>query len=177
MSNAGLCCVSDASRSAVDMALAGGARVGLAPGGIAEMFEGYPKPGTHPDEEYAIVNSRKGFIRLAIKHDVPVVPVFCFGATKMLKRLQLPSFFEQISNMMRVSICIFYGAWGLPIPFRQKLLYVMGDPIYPPLPSSDHSSLQRQVDVMHAEFCNALSHLFEKYKRSYGWDRKVLKLV
>ena len=45
---------SDASRLSVDRALAAGDRIGLAPGGISEMFEGYPKPGTHRDEEYAI---------------------------------------------------------------------------------------------------------------------------
>jgi 1-acyl-sn-glycerol-3-phosphate acyltransferase len=157
--------------------LADGARIGLAPGGIAEMFEGYPKPGTHPDEEYVIINSRKGFIRLAIKHGVPVVPVFCFGVTKMLKRLQLPALFEQVSNLLRVSICIFYGAWGLPIPFRQKLLYVMGDPMFPPTPSGDEAALNQQVDLMHSEFCNKLTGLFERHKRSYGWDRKTLKLI
>ena len=72
---------SDASRSAVDKALSEGSRIGVAVGGIAEMFEGYPKHLTHPDEEYTIV--RKGIVRLAIKHGIPIIPVYCFGSTKL----------------------------------------------------------------------------------------------
>jgi 2-acylglycerol O-acyltransferase 2 len=139
------------------------------------MFEGYPKPGTHPDEEYAILRNRKGFIRMAIKHSVPVVPVFCFGATKMLRRLQLPAFFEALSKALRISLCIFFGAWGLPVPFRQKLTYVMGNPMWPDKRSAQ--SFEDQVDAMHSEFCKELTNLFERYKGSYGWDHKTLKLV
>ena len=128
---------SDASKASVDAALSQGDRIAVIPGefqsryipeknlvsqinvgGIAEIFEGYPKPNTRPDEEYAIV--RSGFLRLAIKHGVPVIPVYCFGATKMLRRLQLP-LLETISNYLRISLCIFYGVCGLPIPFRQRL--------------------------------------------------------
>ena len=116
-----LCTNRDASRSDVDRALAQGHRIGLAPGGISEMFEGYPKAGRQPNEECIILNSRKGFLKMALKHKVPVIPVFTFGGSKMMKRLQLP-LLEKISNLIRISICVCYGVWGLPIPFRKKLL-------------------------------------------------------
>jgi 2-acylglycerol O-acyltransferase 2 len=171
--------ISDASRSSVHRALTDGARIGLAPGGIAEMFEGYPKPLTHPHDEYAIV--RKGFLKLAWQHQIPVIPVYCFGATKMLRRLQLPHVVESISLLLRVSICILFGQWGLPIPFRQKLLYVMGNPIIPPpLDGNDGIDQQRQqqqVDDMHAKFCQELLRLFEAHKESYGWGRKTLRIL
>lgn len=174
----------DASKSSVDQALSEGHRIGLAPGGIAEMFEGYPKPLTHPDEEYAILQSRKGFIRMAVKHGIPVIPVYCFGATKMLKRLQLP-LFENLSKLLRISICVFFGSWGLPMPFRQRLLYVLGRPIFPPQledgstpPLSEDSPLfEKLVGVMHKTFCEELQSLFERHKETYGWDRKKLRLV
>jgi len=57
--------------------LADGKRIAVVPGGIEEIFEGYPKSSAHPNEEYAIV--RKGFLRLAVKHGIPVVPIYCFG--------------------------------------------------------------------------------------------------
>jgi hypothetical protein len=181
---------SDASRSAVDQALFEGSRIGIVPGGIAEMFEGYPKPSTLPHEEYSIV--RKGFLRLAVKHGVPVIPVYVFGATKMFKRLQLPVL-ERLSLFFRVSLVVFFGAWGLPIPFRQRLLYVMGQPI---MPSSlvggggggganmnDNTGtlavagVEQQVDDMHARFCDELLRLFDRHKESYGWGHKTLKLL
>ena len=174
---------SDASREEVNRALSEGSRIGLAPGGIAEMFEGYPKIGTHPDDEYAIV--RKGIFRLAVQHGVPIVPVYCFGSTKLLRRLQLPSLVEKISLLLRVSLLVFYGKGFLPIPFRQKLLYVMGKPIYP---KADHqqvgvsiavndSTTDQEVDEMFSRYCEEMVRIFERQKESYGWAHKSLKLL
>lgn len=174
----------DASRPAVERAIAGGDRIGVAPGGIAEMFEGYPKPMTHPNDECVLLQSRKGIIRLAIKYGVPVVPVYCFGSTKILKRLQLPSIVETISNALRTSICLFFGKFGLPLPFRQRFLFAIGDPIFPPTYGRDNSILaqssslnQNCVDEMHQHFCDEVVNLFNKYKDSYGWDHKTLQIV
>ena len=68
--------------------------MGLSPGGIAEMFV----PTTHPNEEYALLARRKGFIRISIKHQVPIVPIYVFGGTKMFHRLSLPNIFEYLSK-------------------------------------------------------------------------------
>jgi 1-acyl-sn-glycerol-3-phosphate acyltransferase len=162
----------DASRLSVDQALSEGSRIGIAPGGISEMYEGYPKPGAHPDDEYAII--RKGIVRLAIKHNVPIIPVYCFGSTKLLHRLQLPSIVEQISLLLRASFVIFFGQWGLPIPFRQKLLYVLGQPIFPPQNIGD---LSEQVNQMHSKFCEELMRIFDRHKEAYGWGHKTLKIL
>jgi hypothetical protein len=178
----------DASRACVDQALDQGSRIGIVPGGIAEIFKGYPKPGTLPNEEYSIVG--KGFLRLAIKHGVPVVPVYCFGATKMFKRLHLP-LLENLSLVLRISLVVFFGACGLPIPFRQKLLYVMGQPIMPGSGGSGSDNdntvsttattngiiMDQQVDDMHARFCDELLRLFDHHKEAYGWSHKSLKLL
>jgi 1-acyl-sn-glycerol-3-phosphate acyltransferase len=163
----------DASRPSVDRALSQGSRIGLAPGGIAEMFEGYPKHLTHPDDEYTIV--RKGIMRMAIKHGVPIIPVYCFGSTKLMKRLQLPDIVERISLLLRVSLVVFFGKWGLPMPFRQKLLYVMGQPIFPPeTANGENSILDQQVDEMQSQFCEELVRIFDRHKESYGWGHKSL---
>jgi 2-acylglycerol O-acyltransferase 2 len=136
------------------------------------MFEGYPKAGTFPNEEYSIV--RKGFLRLCVKHGVPVVPVYVFGATKMFRRLQLP-LLERLSRLIRMSIVVFFGVWGLPIPFRQRLSYVMGDPIAPE--QKYNGAVEDQVDDMHQRFCDELIRLFERHKEAYGWGHKTLKLI
>ena len=167
----------DASRTEVDRALSEGARIGLAPGGIAEMFEGFPKPKTNPNDEYAILESRKGFVRMAIKHGVPLVPVYTYGATKMLNRLQLPAIVERLSNLLRVSLCVFFGRFGLPIPFRTKLLYVVGRTLYPPVASADGDEFRDQVDTLHAAFCEELRRIFERHKGSYGWEDKRLNII
>lgn len=153
----------------------------MAPGGIAEMFQGYPKPSAHPDEEYVILKQRKGFVRMAVKHGIPLIPVYCFGATKMFKRLQLPDFVEHLSNILRISICVFFGSMGLPVPFRQRLLYVIGSPIMPSSTGGHDggagTDFEDQVSQTHSRFCEELLALFERHKESYGWDRKTLRIV
>jgi hypothetical protein len=170
---------SDASRPAVDRALSEGSRLGLAPGGIREIYESYPKHLTHPDDEYSIVGH--GIMRMAIKHRIPIIPVYCFGSTKLLKRLQLPNIVERISLMLRASLVILFGQWGLPVPFRQRLLYVIGKPIYPPTAvlgllsnGQNTTGLDRQVDEMHSSFCEELVRIFDRHKESYGWSHKSL---
>jgi hypothetical protein len=164
----------DASRTSVDHALSQGQRIGIVPGGIAEMFEGYPKPNTTPDEEYAIV--RKGFLRMAIKHGIPVVPIYCFGSTKFFKRLHL-NVLERVSLLIRVSTCLFFGKYGLPIPFRQRLMFVIGQPIHPPQGSGSDNHAEERVDQMQKQFCDELMRLFERHKEAYGWSHKTLKLL
>lgn len=161
----------DASKTKVDRALARGERVGVIPGGISEMFTGYPRSGCHPDEEYAIV--RKGFLRMALRHQKPVIPIYCFGSTKLFRRLELPSL-EKLSNWLRMSFIVFYGVCGLPIPFRQRLTYIVGEPITPPFPSG---SEEAHVNALHDAFCDELHRLFERHKNAYGWGHKTLTLL
>jgi 2-acylglycerol O-acyltransferase 2 len=116
---------------------------------------------------------------MAIQHGVPIIPVYCFGSTKLLKRLQLPAIVDKISLMLRVSLVLFFGQWGLPMPFRQRLLYVMGKPIYPPEGSSGDSPvlLNQQVDEMLSRYCEEMERIFDRHKESYGWAQKTLKTI
>jgi 2-acylglycerol O-acyltransferase 2 len=180
--------IRDATKTIVDRAIQEKSRIGLSPGGIAEMFV----PTTHPNEEYALLAQRKGFIRMSIKHNVPIVPIYVFGATKMFHRLSLPSIFERLSKWFKLSLCIFYGRLGLPIPFRQKLLYVIGHPLFPPsLTHLSHSddggantknpsssdSFQNKVNEFHQIFCEKIVELFNCYKKYYGWEHKNMCII
>ena len=143
------------------------------------MFEGYPKQGSHPDDEYAIV--RKGIFRLALQHGVPIVPVYCFGSTKLLRRLQLPPIVEKLSLLLRTSLVLFYGQGMLPVPFRQKLMYVMGNTIHPgrspDASPPNQAAVDKLVDDMFERYCDEMLRIFERHKESYGWAHKTLKLI
>jgi hypothetical protein len=169
----------DASRSSVDAVLqSGDRRIGIVPGGIAEMYQGYPKPNTHPNEEYAII--RPGLFRLAIQHQLPVIPIYCFGSTKFFRQVHAPVL-ERLSVWLRVSVCLFYGVLGLPIPFRQRLQYVMGRAILPPITAMESDGSNTTVDAasqaMQEAYCRELERLFYRHKDAYGWSEKVLKLM
>lgn len=157
----------------MDRALTSGFRIGLAPGGIAEIFQA-PKL----DKEYAII--RKGIFRMAVKHKVPVIPIYCFGSSMLLHRLKL-HFVEKLSLMLRISLVVFFGKWGLPLPFRQRLLYVIGKPVYPPSVAADGvmRTLDQEVDFMYRQYCQELTRVFDRYKESYaaGWEDKSLAIL
>ena len=163
----------DASRACVDQALAQGDRLGLAPGGIAEILQ-----TPSPEEEYAIVG--KGIFRMAVKHQLPIVPIYCFGRSMLLRRLQL-GIIEKLGVWLRISLVVFFGKWGLPIPFRQRLLYVMGNPIHPPSrqPSSTSTDNDAIADEMYRRYCQELVRIFDRHKESYakGWEHKTLKIL
>lgn len=110
-------------------------------------------------------------MRLALQNGVPIIPIYCFGSTKMFRRLNLPVL-ERLSHWIRASIVVFYGVWGLPVPFRQRLLYVIGNPIHPPVAASEQA-----VDEMHQQFCDELLRIFDRNKDSYGWHNKTLKIL
>lgn len=175
----------DASRSSVSFALSqanSSSRVGISPGGIAEMFETYPKPGFHPNDEAALLRHRNGVFKLAIQHNVPIVPVYCFGATKMFRRVQLPKFVETLSRALKVSICILFGKFGLPIPFRQRLMYVIGKTVWPAMTDATKSNLTEEqldklVQQMHDAFCDEVKRIFDRNKGHYGWENKTLMFV
>jgi 2-acylglycerol O-acyltransferase 2 len=154
--------------------LENGERIGIVPGGIAEIFEGFPKSGTHPSEEYCIV--RRGFLKMAWKYKIPVVPIYCFGSTKLFRRIHLPVL-ERFSKILRVSLVVFFGQMGLPIPFRQKLLYVIGNPIAPDELDDHPVDEEIALNGMQKQFCDELQRIFERHKHSYGWGNKTLKLI
>lgn len=164
----------DASADSVEQTLAAGHSIGVTPGGIAEMFYGYPQTGCHPDEEYAVLRSRKGFIRFAIKYGAQVVPIFVFGGSKLYHRVVAPQFLVDLSRRIQTSILLFYGKHGLPIPFPVPMTYAVGQAIqtFPdPYPTTE------EVDFVHNVFVGALRGAFEAHKGEYGWGHKRLVIV
>ncbi|CAM9804363.1 unnamed protein product [Phaeothamnion confervicola] len=167
-----------ASPPAVTAALRSGLSLCLAPGGIAEIFWGWPRPGCDRNKEYALLRDRKGFVRRAVEAGVPLVPVYVFGISDTFKRVPLPGLFETLSRFLKASIVLFYGSWGLPVPFRIPVHLAMGVPILPDpgrVPGSPAGPAE--VDSVHARFCEAVVALFERHKAEYGWGDRQLEIV
>jgi 2-acylglycerol O-acyltransferase 2 len=160
-----------AKRSELVEAIQGGDSLGISPGGVAEMFAGYPTPGYLPTDEGAVLRNRTGFIKLAVDNDLPVVPVYVFGSSSLFRRLHVWGL-EGVSKLCRASFVVMYGRWGVPfMPFRKKLRYVVGNPVYPPECGGD------RVAIMHAMFEEELRRCFDLNKKDYGWGDRHLKIV
>jgi 2-acylglycerol O-acyltransferase 2 len=157
------------SEMAKVLSAGGGAAVAVTPGGIAEMFL-----GATATEEFALLNDRKGFVRVALEHGSTLVPVFCFGASQLFARVAMPQAVEDLSRMLRASILLFFGKCGLPIPFEAPMTYALGEHIR--LPVTPNPSPEC-VDWVHNVFKSALVRAFESGKGDTNFDAKRLVVM
>ena len=70
---------------------------------------------------------RKGFIRAAIETGTPIVPVYQFGTSKLLKLV--PRWIEPFARKMQCAMGFIVGKFGLPIPKQTVLMTVVAKPI------------------------------------------------
>ncbi|CAM9909492.1 unnamed protein product [Scytosiphon promiscuus] len=124
-------------------------------------------------KEFALIKEHKGFVRAAMTHGVSLVPVYVFGNSETFKRVPLPAVLENLSRMLKASLVLFWGRWGLPIPFKVPLTFAIGDALEV---EKNLSPSPEQVDAVHARFCEALAGVFDRWKGAYGWADKQLEL-
>ena len=123
-------------------------------GGIAELFK------SSREEERLYLKSRKGFIKLALKEGVDVIPVYLFGNTNVFTVLKT-GFLATLSRKLQMSVTYFWGKWMLPIPLDEKLLYVRGKPLgLPHIPNPT----DEDVVKWHATYCSEVKRIFDSYK-------------
>jgi len=150
----------------------GGEAAVLMVGGIPEM------DNLHERQINLVLNKRKGFIKLALRHGASLVPTFVFGETKLYKQSGILSGIqEQIRNMIGIAPVLFYGRGFLQnsfgfLPHRSPMYVVVGEPIVvekKPEPS------QRDIDKLHSLYVKKIRKLYQKYNPIYG--NKSMKLV
>ena len=160
-------------RATFKATLQGGRSVGIIPGGIAEMFEA----GRGRDTEVMTVRQRKGFVKIALETGVPIVPCYCFGNTQIFDTPHAATSgatdtaLARLSRYLRTSLVVFWGRFGLPIPFRVPLLTVIGRPI--PCPKVDAPSPEL-VNEYHDLYLRETKRIYDKYRNCYGWDDRPL---
>jgi 1-acyl-sn-glycerol-3-phosphate acyltransferase len=123
-------------------------------GGIAELFKCSRK------EERLYLLQRKGFIKLALREGVDIVPVYLFGNTSVLSVMK-HGVLANLSRKSGVSLTWFWGKFNLPIPRDEKLLYVAGKPLGIPKIAEP---TQEDIDKWHTKYCDEVRRIFETHK-------------
>jgi len=121
------------------------------------------------------IRDRKGFVRIAVEHGVPIVPVYHFGNSKLL--LYGPKCLEDLSRRMRMALGLIFGRWGLPVPFKVKLHMVVGDVIPVRRLPRQHPGFEEAVAAVHDQYMGALAALYYAHREEYGWGDRPLVMV
>ncbi len=144
------------------------------PGGIAEIFTS--KPGYHA----IVFKDRRGLCRLSVESGAELIPCYVFGGTEFFENLATRYDFQwlmSICRKFRIGITLFWGYFGLPIPYAPKVTMVIGEPIPVPVVPNDDDKKSKAIDLLHATFLTEMQALFEKYKVAAGYPEAQLEIL
>ena len=138
-----------AGRKELVHALAGGALIGVAPGGTREMLRG-------PEEKYRFDwQDRLGFVWISLMSGAPIVLAACPRGDDIFDVVSNP-LTARVYERFQIPLPLFRGRFGLPIPRPVKLWHLLSEAIYPPV-----SPEEATVDVALRHH----AHLTERMKR------------
>ena len=162
----------DARRRVAEACLDRGRSLVILPGGTAEQLR------TTHGQEIVYLQNRKGFVKLALQKNVPIVPLYAFGASDYYYTSH--AFYgtrEWIQKKFGACIPLAMGFWGsLLSPRPVKTILVFGKPILFAC-KTEGLPTAKEVDVAHARFCAELQKLFETHKNAAGYGDRSLQIV
>ena len=123
-------------------------------GGIAELFKSSRK------EERLYLSGRKGFVKMALRNGVDIIPLYLFGNTSVLTVFKNKAL-ETVSRKIQASVTYFWGWNGLPIPRPNKILYVRGRPLGMP---KIENPTQEEINKWHGKYVEEVTRIFETYR-------------
>ncbi|XP_032111736.1 acyl-CoA wax alcohol acyltransferase 2 [Sapajus apella] len=139
-------------------------------GGLAECR--YSLPGSST----LVLKNRSGFVRMALRHGVALIPTYAFGETDLYdQHIFTPGGFvnrfqKWFQRMVHIYPCAFYGrgftknSWGL-LPHALPVTTIVGEPLQ--MPKIENPS-QEIVSKYHALYIEALRKLFDQHKTKFG---------
>lgn len=162
----------DARKSVAEKAISMGRSILVLPGGEAEQIR------TIYQKERVYLKRRKGFIKLALKHGIPVVPSYLFGVNDYYYTSNI-LFQPRLWLQKSLGICIpvAVGLYGsIFCPFSVPTTVVYGEPLSFEVKDKG-SPTSEELDAAHEQFCTALKQLFDQHKKELGYGERELEIM
>ncbi|KAI8388859.1 diacylglycerol acyltransferase [Radiomyces spectabilis] len=147
-------------------------------GGASESLNA--RPGMND----LVLKRRLGFVKLAIRQQSPLVPVFSFGENDLYEQVEnrrgsrLRRMQKKIQHALGFTLPLFHARGifnydvGL-IPFRHQIVTIVGKPIsVPKLTDGDKEPTEEQLLAVQEKYIEGLKAIYDKYKDIYAKDRK-----
>ena len=145
------------------------------PGGVQEVILIDPK---NKDDLILFLQSRKGFIKLALETGTAIVPTFIFNLDNSFGYL-IPrgKFMSNIARKIGFLPVFFWGRFYIPfgIPNPVNISVVIGEPFEVPCEGTNISN--ESVDKYHKIFLQKTEELFERHKHAEGYGHRTLKIM
>ena len=138
------------------------------PGGEREQME------TVRGKHIIYLQSRKGFVKLAMQQGAMLVPVYAFGECELYHHFQFGIGFRKwLVKKFSVAIPLVCGQFGL-LPYRRAVTMVFGAPINV---GQNASPTEQELNEAHAKYVTAITALFNEHKASLGYGEAMLEII
>lgn len=123
---------------------------------------------TQPGSHKIYLKDRKGFVKLAIQYGFHLVPMYVYGENEAYSVSNILLGFRQwLQQQFQIGICICWGRFGSPIPYKVPLTVEIGKPVPVQQKARDDIS-DDDVSAVHTQFVAAMDTLFERTKSKHG---------
>jgi 1-acyl-sn-glycerol-3-phosphate acyltransferase len=161
----------------IERAVARGEHVVVTPGGAAEGCRGLA-------DRYRVAwGTRTGYLRLALRYDLPIVPVAASGADDAYiglydgpalgRRLGLPPDWAWLPWLGVGPI----GPWPLSPPFPVRMRQLIGEPIHPRAEGLLHAEDREGLLRLHGRVTLAVQALLDRARSPAAPDRIVERVA
>lgn len=162
----------DASKKVAEGLLRDGYSFLVFPGGQMEQLL------TEKGRESVYLKKRLGFVKLALRFNVPLVPVYAFGCTDYYNTSDAAFGFRlSILKYLGASVPLAWGMYGsmaCPKPIPTTVVY--GPPLELTPPKVKGNPTDEEVSKAHRAFCEALRKLFDEHKGKLGYADRQLEI-
>lgn len=148
--------VVEGNNKAADQLLDDGEIVMISPGGMAEALR------TSEQKRKLMWETRKGFVRLAVRKQVPIVLAPCPAADDIFD-IPKSKLSDEIYDRFRMPFAILRGRAGLPIPKPVKLTHYVAPPFTPKaIDVNDKAAFDAEVERLHAEVSSHMQAMLDR---------------
>lgn len=155
----------DAGAKSAERVLKAGMSLIVYPGGSREIF----KTDERSTDTELELSHRRGFVRLAMAHGTPLVPVVVYNERSAYTRVTPPEWLRNFClKRLKVPAVLLYGRFFSLVPRKCSLGVVFGKPMaVPHIP--DIQKEDPRIDEVLQQYIKELTALWEQYKGEFGY--------